>query len=194
MTDSFTWTGTNSYIVADSAIPGRINVATTSLAAVASHTVSVQNTVTIASNGSAGSTTFAPADANDKVEFTIVIENPCLTTTVNTITFSGTDSSSPYSKAVTDGSTTTVTFVRPTTTTETSAGISAVCGDTTYSLHSDNSGTNFSYNAAWAVITGPVSGTYTLTIDTTADTTLIDAEASVTIPVYIKASLDDYTA
>ena len=193
MTDSFTWTGTNSYVVADTTIPGRINVSTGALAAVASHTVSVQNTVTIASNGGSSST-FAPADSNDKVEFTIVIANPCLTATVNTITVSSTDSSGPYSKAVTDGSTTTVTFVRPTTTTETSAGISAVCGDTTYSLHSDNSGTNFSYNAAWAVITGPVSGTYTLTIDTTADTTLIDAEASVTIPVYIKASLDDYTA
>ena len=87
-----------------------------------------------------------------------------------------------------------MTFIRPTTTAETSAGIAAICGDTTYSLHSANDGSTFSYNAAWAVISGPVSDTYTLTIDTNADTTIIDAESSVTIPVYIKATLDDYTA
>ena len=119
------------------------------------------------SNGSSGATSFAPADANDKVEFTITIADPCRTTTVNTITVSGTDSSSPYSKAVTDGSSTTVTFVRPTTTTEDTNGVVQVCGSTSYSLHSDNTGTAFTYNANWAVITGPVSGTYTLTIDTT---------------------------
>jgi hypothetical protein len=33
----------------------------------------------------------------------------------------------------------------------------------------------------------------TFTVDTAADTSLIDSEASKTIPVYIKASLDDYT-
>ena len=112
---------------------------------------------------------------------------------MNTITVSGTDSSSPYSKAVTDGSSTTVTFVRPTTSVETSSGIVSVCGDTSYTLHSDNSGTAFTYNAAWAVITES-SGTYTLTIDTNQDVDLIANEASVTIAVYIKATLDNYTS
>ena len=193
-TDSFTWSGLNSYIVQDSNISGRINVSSSKLAAVASYTVSVQNTVTIANNGSSGSTTFNPTDSSDKVEFTIVIANPCKTATVNTITVSSTDSSSPYSKSVTDGSTTTVTFVRPTTSVEDSSGIASVCGDTSYSLHSDNSGTAFTYNASWAVISGPVSNTYTLTIDTTADLSLIDNESSKTISVYIKATLDDYTS
>lgn len=86
-----------------------------------------------------------------------------------------------------------MTFVRPTTSAETSSGITAVCGDTSYTLHSDNTGNTHSYNANWAVISGPVTDTYTLTIDTTADTNLIANEASVTIPVYIKATLDDYT-
>ena len=69
----------------------------------------------MASNGAAGATTFAYADAADKVEFTIAIANPCRTTTVNTITVTGADSSAPYSKGLTDGTTDTVTFVRPTT-------------------------------------------------------------------------------
>lgn len=146
------------------------------------------------SNGSGGATSFAPADASDKVEFTITIADPCRTTTLPTITVSGTDSSSPYSKALTDGSTTTVTFVRPTTPVEDANGIAAVCGDTSYTIHSDNSGTAFSYTASWAVITGPVSDTYTLTIDTNADDNLIANESTVTIPLYLKATLDDYTS
>ena len=147
----------------------------------------------MASNGAAGATTFAYADAADKVEFTIAIANPCRTATVNTITVTGTDSSSPYSKGLTDGTTDTVTFVRPTTSVETSTAISAVCGDTSYSLHSDNSGSTHTYDAAWAVITES-SGTYTLTIDTTADLSLIANEATKTISLWIKATLDDYTA
>ena len=125
---------------------------------------------------------------------TFTITNPCKTTTVNTITVTGADSSGPYSKSVTDGATTTLTFVRPTTQAETDAGISAVCGETSYTLHSDNSGSTHSYNANWAVISGPVSDTYTLTIDTTADSSLIANESSVTIALYIKATLDDYTS
>ena len=73
---------------------------TSLLAAVNTYTVSVQNTITMTSNGSSGATSFAPTDSSDKVEFTITIANPCLTTTVNTLTVSGADSSSPFSKAV----------------------------------------------------------------------------------------------
>ena len=87
-----------------------------------------------------------------------------------------------------------MTFIRPTTTVEDSTGIASICGDTTYSIHSDNSGTNFAYTSGWAVITGPTSSTFTLTIDTTVDLSLIANEASVTIPVYIKSTLDSYTA
>lgn len=118
VTDSFVWTGLNSYITQDSITTGRIAVDAVVTAAVGTHTVSVQNTPTIASNGANGSESFAPANAADKVEFTITIEDPCRTTTVNTITITGTDSSSPYSKGVQDTATATVTFVRPTTTAE----------------------------------------------------------------------------
>ena len=64
---------------------------------------------------------------------------------------------------------------------------------TSYTLHSDNSGTSHTYDAAWAAITES-SGTYTLTIDTTADLSLIANESSVTIALWIKATLDDYTS
>ena len=78
--------------------------------------------------------------------------------------------------------------------TENTNKISQVCGTTSYSLHSNNSGATHSYNAAWAVISAPSSqGVYTLTIDTTKDTNLIADESTVTIPLYIKATLDDYT-
>ena len=49
------------------------------------------------------------------------------------------------------------------------------------------------YNSNWAQITEN-AGTYTLTIDTTADLTLIVNESEVTHPLYIKATLDDYTS
>ena len=101
-TDSFTWTGLNSYILQDSATPGRINVVTSLLSGVNTYTVSVQNTITIANNGGSSST-FSPADTNDKVSFVITIVDPCRTTTLPSLTVSGADSSSPYSKGVTDG-------------------------------------------------------------------------------------------
>ena len=145
-TDSFTWTGLNTYILQDSATPGRINVVTSLLAAVNTYTISLQNTITISNNGGSSST-FAPTNADDKVSFVITIVDPCRTTTVNTLTVSGADSSSPYSKSVGDGSATTVTFVRPTTAAEASNGIVSVCGSTSYTVHSSNAGANFSYNA-----------------------------------------------
>ena len=108
---------------------------------------------------------------------------------------SATGSSSPYSKAVTMGETTTVTFVRPTTTVETNTGIPSVCGSSSYSIKSSNAGADFTYNSSWAVITGPSSsGVYTLTINTAVDLTLIDSDTTRTIPVYLKAILNNYTA
>lgn len=150
------------------------------------------------SSNNSGATSFAPADASDKVEFTITIVDPCETTTLADLTIATTDSTGPYSKAVIDKNTITVTFTRPTTTVETSTSIASVCGATSYSVAADNSGTAFSYASdaatTWAVISGPVTDTYTLTIDTAQEDDLIAAESSVTVPVYIKATLDNYTS
>lgn len=68
-----------------------------------------------------------------------------------------------------------------------------MCSATSYTVHADNSGTAFTYDANWALITDDGAGTYTLTIDTTVDLTLIDNESTVTIPMYVKSTLDDYT-
>lgn len=194
-TDSFTWTGLNSYVTQDANRPGRIIVNAVDLSAVGNVAVTVANSATVTANSkfTGGSSQQFAAGVN-KVSFTIEIINPCKTTTLNTITIATTDSSNPYQKAVTDGATMTVTFTRPITAAENSNKISQVCGTTSYSLHSNNSGATHSYTAAWAVISAPSSqGVYTLTIDTTKDTNLIADESSVTIPLYIKATLDDYT-
>ena len=49
-TDSFTWTGLNSYVVQDSGRPGRIVVSAVALAAVGNHAVTVANTATVTAN------------------------------------------------------------------------------------------------------------------------------------------------
>ena len=180
----------------DSGSAGKIKFYSGNLAAVSlgpsSYTSSLQNTITIASKGSSGSTSFSPADSSDKVEFTIVVSDPCKTATVNTMTVSGTDYSSPYSNSVSNRSSTSLTFFRPTTTVKTSSDILSVCGDTPNTLHSDISGNTYSYTSTWAAISGPVSDAYTLTTDIAADSTLIDNELSKTISICIKEMLDDY--
>ena len=168
-TDSFTWTGiSSSYIVQDATYPGRITVSANALAAVsASYALTLQNDITISSNSNfSGGTSATFSGSADKLSFTIAIVNPCLSTTVDAIVFSNAGSAGAYAKTVVDGtSDATITFVTPTDLATTT--YSAVCGDYTYSIHSDNTGSNFSYTAAWAAITGPASGTYTLTFDTT---------------------------
>lgn len=195
-TDSFTWTGLNTYVVQDANSPGRAVVSATALAAVGTHAVTVANSPTVTANSKyAGGASTPFAAGNDKVSFTITIVNPCTSTTLNTITVSGTTSSNPYSKTVIDGATGAVTFVRPTTTAEDTNKITAVCGATTYTIHKDNQGGSFTFNAAWAVISGPAAnGQYTLTVDTTKDTNLIATEATVTHNLFIRARLDDYNS
>ena len=176
---------------------GRISVETVDKAAVASYTVSVQNTIVVTANSAffgGASATFAPADANDKVTLTIAIADPCATTTVNPLVFKNQVPATVTTLAITDGASGSVTFSRPTTTTEDTTSRVKVCGETSMSIHSDASGANFSYTAGWAVITGPVAGVYTFTLDTTKDLSLIGNDASVTINVFIKAALDDYTS
>ena len=112
---------------------------------------------------------------------------------MNAIVFTNAGSAGAYAKSIVDGSVAddTITFVTPTDTATTT--YAAVCGEYTYSIHSSNSGANFAYNAAWAVIS-EASGTYTLTIDTRVDLTIIDAEPSKSISVWIRARMSDYAS
>lgn len=96
-TDTFVWTGLNSYLVKDTASPGRVTVSATTLSAVGTYAVTVANTATVTANSKytgGSSAAFAPGSA--KVSFTVTIVNPCVATTVNEIVISTTDSSSPY--------------------------------------------------------------------------------------------------
>ena len=158
-----------------------------------SYAVALENDITIAANSNfAGGASATFDGSSDKLSFTISILNPCLTTTVNAIVFSNAGSAGAYAKSIVDGtSDATITFVTPTDTATTT--YAAVCGDYTYSIHSDNTGANFSYNAAWAVITGPATNTYTLTIDTTQDLTLIGTTPSQLINVWIRARMNTYS-
>ena len=163
-----------------------------------SYAMTVKNVPTVTANSAfaGGASAALPlAGGSDVVSFTIEIVNPCLATTLNTISFTSTDATSPqFRKDVVDGNSATALFTRPTTATEDSVSPVLACGTTSYSIHSSAVGANFSYTAGWAVITGPVAGVYSLTVDTTKDLSLIGTDASATINIYIKATLDDYTA
>ena len=147
----------------------------------------LSNTITISSNGPAGSTTFTPASDSDKVVFTITVTDPCVLATINSLSFT------PSSISVVDKSVATATFSDPTNSVmDTHSDPALLCGITSYALYSDTSDT--ALLSAWAVLSGPISGVYTITIDTTVDLTLIDEEASVTHSIQVKAQLDSYTA
>jgi hypothetical protein len=137
-TDSFTWTGLNTYIVQDSGTLGRINIRTNDVSAKNTYSVSVQNTITVLQNGEFGTTNeqFIPTGVSDKVTVSVDIVNPCETTTVNSLVFTGGDYSAGV-LTVTDTQSVSVTFPRPTTTAEDSNAVVSVCGATTYTVHND---------------------------------------------------------
>lgn len=74
-----------------------LSVYTTAKAQKGSYEVKLSNTITIASNGPAGSTTFTPSTDSEKTVFTIVVTDPCETATINALTFS------PSTVSVADG-------------------------------------------------------------------------------------------
>ena len=63
-------------------------------------------------------------------------------------------------------------------------------------VYTNNDGSDTNPTNNWASVSGPdfTTGAYTLTIDTTADQSLIADEASVTITIYIKTVLVDYSS
>lgn len=181
-TDAFTWTGLNTYVTQDATRPGRIMVYASKLEAVGNVAVTVANTAVVTANSKyTGGTSSSFAPGGNSVGWTIAIVNPCVATTLRTITPTGAGTTPNWSKTVVDGTASTFTFVRPITEAENTNGIASVCGDTTYSIHKDNAGGSFSYTASWAIISGPdSSGVYTMTINTAADTSIIAAESTVT--------------
>lgn len=190
VTNSYSWEGVDAS-PALTASGAALKVFTTQKSQAATYTVKLSNTITIASNGPAGSTTFTPSTDSEKVVFDITVTDPCTTATINSLVYS------PTSVSVTDGASTTATFTVPTNSVmDTHSDPALLCGETSFAIYKDNDGTDtiIPANAEWAVLSGPVSGTYTITVDTTKDLTLIDGETSVTHTIYVKSTLDSYTA
>lgn len=185
VTNSWAWEGTDSS-TALTTNGGALSIFTTKKALAGTYPVKLGNTITIANNGGSSST-FTPASDSDKVVFTITIVDPCTTATINSLSFT------PSSISVQDKSTATTTFSAPTNSVmDTHSDPALLCGTTSYALYADTSDTALSTN--WAVLSGPVNGVYTITIDTTVDLTLIGNESSVNLSIQVKSTLDSYTS
>lgn len=166
MTNVFSWEGVSGSTPALTTSGAALSIFTTRKDQAASYEVKLSNVITIASNGPAGSTNFPVSTDADKIVFTVVVTDPCVTATINALTFS------PSTISVVDKSTATTTFTVPTNSVmDTHNDPALLCGTTSYALYSDTSDT--ALTSAWAVLSGPVSGVYTITIDTTVDLTLI---------------------
>ena len=117
----------------------------------------------------------------------MTIIDPCTTATINSVIFS------PTTISVMDGNVATTTFSVPTNSVMDSKNDPALlCGTTSFAIFENTSDLALS-SSGWAVLSGPVNGVYTITIDTTRDLTLIGDEASVSHPIQVKAKLDSYT-
>jgi hypothetical protein len=185
MTSVFTWTGVSASPALTN-VDGALTIYTTKKAEKGTYPLKLQNVVTIASNGGS-STTFTPATDAERVVFTVTVVDPCDAATITALTFT------PSTIAVVDGLTASATFSVPTNSVMVAHSDPALlCGTTSFGIFTDTSDTAVPNN--WAVITGPVSGTYTVAVDTTKDLSLIANEASKTHTLQIKSTLDAYTS
>lgn len=78
---SFTWTGVDASTALTSS-NGALTIYTTKKSNAGTFALKLSNTVTIASNGPAGSSTFTPANDNEKIVFTVTVVDPCTTATI----------------------------------------------------------------------------------------------------------------
>ena len=150
------------------------------------YTLTLANDITVASNGPAGSSSFA--NGGSTITFDVTITNPCFATTIPSLTFNPSST-----MQVTDGSSGSVEFARPVNPIETSTGVSLICGRYVFEVYQDSSDTALS--SAWVYIQEKSSspGTYEFWADTTVDTSLITTQSSQTYTIYVKSYLEDYT-
>lgn len=150
------------------------------------YALTVANDITVASNGPAGSSTFA--NGGQTIGFSVTITNPCYTATIPTLTFN------PSTLLqVTDGGTGSVEFVRPSNSVETSTSVRLICGEYAFEVYQDSSDT--ALTSAWVTITKKANSpdTYNFNVDTTVDGTLLTTQTEVDKTVYVKSYLVDYT-
>lgn len=196
-TSVYSWNGLTGFMSESPAGSGKIIVSSSNLANVGSHSVYFTNAITISSNGPAGSSTFTLNQVNDQVSFSVTVTDPCSASTASALVFRDpANSSSVTTMAVTDGLSITVDIDAPTNSFSTSEGVADRCGKMTASVYTNNDGTDTNPTNNWASLSGPdaTTGKYVLTIDTTADLSLIAAEAQVSHVIYVKTTLSDYSS
>ena len=189
-TNSFAWEGSTS-TDAFAITGGSLVVSTSKRSLAASHEVKLVNTLTIPYNGPGGSTTFTPASDADKVVYTIVIEDPCLTATIDDVVFLDDTSAAVTSASVTDGGQVTVTFTAPSDSVTTGqSSTTNLCGNMNFGLYLDTSDTALDTSAI--SLSGPVDGVYTIHLDTSVDLDLIADQSSVTKSIQLKTRFNEY--
>jgi len=170
-TSTYTWTNLPSFVSEAPAGSGNIIVSSAKLTDVSSTSVYFTNSITIASNGPAGSSTFNLNAANERVTFSIEVTDPCSASTAATVVFKDSGDSVVTSTAVTDGNSVVITIDSPTNSFSVSEGVSDRCGAMSAAVYTLQDGSDTNPTNNWASITGPdfTTGAYTLTIDTSLD-------------------------
>lgn len=191
-TSSLTWTGLTTFITTpsnfildvfsqDTTVGG-----TTSAAPSQTYTMTLANDITIASNGPAGSSTFAASGAT--ITFTITITNPCWTTTIPQInTFNP-----ATAMTVVNGASVVQEYTRPVNGVETSTKRALICGAYAFEVYQDTSDTALSVNWIKIAEKSGSPGQYLFTADTSVSLTLLTNVSPRSYTVQIKAYLVDY--
>ena len=115
---------------------------------------------------------FTMDSGGDLISFDITVVNPCWDTVFDAIAFAD----NPVT--VVDGEIATTTWTQPATQVDTDTNIAKICGSMTFDVFLDNDETDTVPTEPWAVVSS-ADGTWTLTIDTTADLSLIANEPTV---------------
>jgi hypothetical protein len=186
----YTWSWTGDPITVDGNTAGvvgpQINVFSMKPADAATYAVSMTAVLTIADNNGATDATFPLDQTQDTVTFDVVVANPCLTADIDAIT----GWTNPL--IVVDGETAETEWDSPQTDLDAEMGDVDLCGPRAFEVYLDEQDTPLTptYSAEWAAITQPTyADTFRLTVDTTADLSLIGNEDRKDITLYVKTWL-----
>ena len=179
---TITGTVAQSIISAGTTLTPSFQIKSTTPSHEASYTVKLTNSITIGANQGQGSTTtFTPAD----VTVTIVVTDPCKTTTLTPITFN------PTSISVDNGNIGSAEFSPPADGVDTANSLKLLCGPRAYAVvdNADNSSV-----AAWVSIVDSTTttGDKTLKITTLNYPTAITT-ASVSRTIKVTTTLTNYS-
>ena len=140
---TYTWIGTNDYIYVEGAFPNQISVQSMRPAdSVGPYPISVKADILVADNGGTVNDLFPHND--QAVEFTVIIEDPCTTTTILGIT---TFSANPL--ILTAGEADFVTWSDPITALDSVHGKEGLCGSYNFAVSDEN---YYALTSDWAII------------------------------------------